>query len=95
MQEEFRDLRWMPSLPKHLDFPNTQFILIGESSGIEKATEPQKDQKEGEQDPKEEIEQLEEEDLERMRNISSNDSARIFEDLHADAKQYPKLQTTF
>ncbi|KAK1764964.1 hypothetical protein QBC33DRAFT_545359 [Phialemonium atrogriseum] len=95
VQEEFRDLRWMPSLPKHLDFPNTQFILIGESSGIEKATEPQKDQKEGEQDPKEEIEQLEEEDLERMKNISSNDSARIYEDLHADAKQYPKLQTTF
>lgn len=89
-------MRWLPSLPKHLDFPNSQVLLVGESSGIEKATEPQaKDQKEGEQEPKEEMEQLEEEDLERMKGLSSNDSERVYEDLRANAKDYPKLQTTF
>ncbi|KAI0965503.1 hypothetical protein F4678DRAFT_334391 [Xylaria arbuscula] len=43
--EEFRSLRWMPSQPHHLDYVNTQFLLIGESSGIAKATKPQKEDK--------------------------------------------------
>ncbi|KAL1838619.1 hypothetical protein VTK73DRAFT_4276 [Phialemonium thermophilum] len=95
VQKEFGDLRWMPSLPKHLDFPNTQIILIGESSGIEKATEPQDDQKKGEEDPKEELEKLEEEDLARVRHLSKSESERIFRDLEVDAQDFPKLETSF
>ncbi|KAK3991244.1 hypothetical protein QBC44DRAFT_323894 [Cladorrhinum sp. PSN332] len=94
--DEFRSLRWIPTQPKHLDYVNTQFLLIGESSGVEKALEPQGDgQKEGKDDPVEELEKLEEEDYERMKGLSEDDAGRIFADLQVDAGEYPKLQTTF
>ncbi|KAI0130381.1 hypothetical protein BJ170DRAFT_593893 [Xylariales sp. AK1849] len=96
VKEEFRALRWMPTKPKHLDFANTQFLLVGESSGIEKATEPQKDdKKEGKEEPLEEMEKLADEDTHRMEDLKGDDSAAIFADLDANAKEYPKLQTTF
>lgn len=86
----------MGTLPKHL-IPNAQFLLIGESSGIEKAMQPdEKDQKaEGKVEPIEELEKLEDEDTERMQNLGKDDSDAIFTDLEAHAKDYPKLQTTF
>ncbi|KAI1140072.1 hypothetical protein F5Y05DRAFT_424008 [Hypoxylon sp. FL0543] len=93
--DEFRALRWVATQPKHLDFPNTQFLLIGESSGIQKATEPQKGQEEGQKKPIEELEKLEDEDTHRMEGLQGDDSTAIFADLHAHAKDYPKLQTTF
>ncbi|KAI1371169.1 hypothetical protein F4677DRAFT_436556 [Hypoxylon crocopeplum] len=95
VMDEFRSLRWIGTQPKHLDFANTQFLLIGESSGIRKATEPQKDQKEEQEKPIEELEKLEDEDTHRMGSLQGDDSAAIFADLHARAKDYPKLQTTF
>lgn len=94
--DEFRSLRWSATQPKHLDHVNTQFLLVGESSGVDKALEPQKkDQEEGKDEPAEELEKLEEEDAERMRDLSSDDASRIFADLQAQAREYPKLQTTF
>lgn len=90
--EEFRALRWMPSKPEHLDYPNAQVLLIGESEGIDKAVEPQD---KGSKKPEEVLEKLEEEDLERMKHLAGDDSAAIFSDLEARAKDYPKLQTTF
>ncbi|KAI1420561.1 hypothetical protein F5Y12DRAFT_111548 [Xylaria sp. FL1777] len=94
--DEFRSLRWMPSRPHHLDYVNTQFLLVGESSGIEKATKPQKeDEKEGKEKPEEELETLEDEDTHRMEALKHDDSAAIFADLGALAKDYPKLKTTF
>jgi len=86
----------MPTQPKHLDYVNSQVLLVGESSGIEKALEPQKeDRKDGVKDPAEEMEKLEAEDFERMKALSEDDSGRIFSDLEVHAKDYPKLQTTF
>lgn len=96
MLEEFRSLRWVPTQPKHLDFVNTQFLLIGESSGIEKALEPPEgDKKQKKEEPAEEMEMLEEEDTQRMQGLSENDSDRVFADLQVHATDYPKLQTTF
>lgn len=94
--EEFRSLRWLPTQPKHLDFVNTQFLLIGESSGTKKDLEPQKeDQKNGKENPEVILENLEEEDLDRMKDLAGSQSEAIFADLHTRAKDYPKLQTTF
>ncbi|AEO65542.1 uncharacterized protein THITE_2047521 [Thermothielavioides terrestris NRRL 8126] len=94
--EEFRSLRWVPTQPKHLDYANTQFLLVGESSGVEKALAQQReDQKEGKAEPAEEMEKLEDEDTRRMKDLNDNDSSRIFEDLQVHAGDYPKLQTTF
>lgn len=96
LKDGFRSLRWMGTDPKHLDYVNTQFLLIGEGSGIDKATEPQKeDQKDGKDEPLEELEKLEEEDTYRMEDLKGDDSAAIYADLEVHAKDYPKLQTTF
>ncbi|KAK9772144.1 putative BTB domain transcription factor [Seiridium cardinale] len=96
VKEEFRALRWMATNPKHLDYVNTQFLLIGESSGIDKAVEPQKaDQDDGKDKPLEELEKLEDEDTHRMEDLKGDDAAAIFADLEVHAKDYPKLQTSF
>ncbi|KAI1653821.1 hypothetical protein F4813DRAFT_382971 [Daldinia decipiens] len=79
LQDRFRALRWIATQPKHLDYVDTQVLLIGESSGIQKATEPQKGRKDGQEDP----------------SLPGDDSAAIFGDLHVRAQDYPKLQTTF
>ncbi|KAK6950580.1 hypothetical protein Daesc_007103 [Daldinia eschscholtzii] len=95
VQDGFRSLRWVATQPEHLDYVNTQFLLVGESSGIQKAAEPQKDQKDGQEDPIEELEKLEDEDTHRMKSLQGDDSDAIFKDLHVHAQDYPKLQTTF
>lgn len=82
----------MGTLPKHL-IPNAQFLLVGESSGLDKAMQP--DKKDGKADPIEEMEKLEDEDTERMENLGKDASEAIFADLEAQTKGYPKLQTTF
>ncbi|KAM0254003.1 hypothetical protein ACHAQJ_006973 [Trichoderma viride] len=96
IHEEFRDLRWIPSQPHHLDYDNAQILLIGESSGIKKALEPQEeDEKAHKEEPLEVMEELEEQDLKRMRHMPGDRSASIYADLKAHAEDYPKLQTTF
>ena len=54
----------MGTQPKHLDYVNAQFLLIGESGGeLGKAVEQQdKDAKEDKETPAEELEKLEHED---------------------------------
>ncbi|KAM0525680.1 hypothetical protein ACHAPE_000391 [Trichoderma viride] len=96
IHEEFRDLRWIPSQPDHFDYDNSQILLIGESSGIEKALTPQEeDEKANKEKPLEAMEELEEEDLKRMKHMPGDSSAAIYADLKARAEDYPKLQTTF
>ncbi|KAF3759915.1 hypothetical protein M406DRAFT_269985 [Cryphonectria parasitica EP155] len=94
--DEFRSLRWMGTLPKHL-IPNAQFLLVGESSGIDKALQPdEKDKKDKEkEEPVEEMERLEEEDAARMEHLGKDAAEAVFADLEAQAKGYPELQTTF
>jgi len=94
--EAFRSRRWMPTQPSHLDFVNTQILLVGESSGLKKALEaPDEDARQRSESPAEEMEKLEEEDAERMEALSEDDAGRIFADLEVRAKDYPKLQTKF
>ena len=95
--DTFRSLRWLPSQPEHLDYPNSQVLLIGESSGLDKATQPD-DSDRGKADveePIEEMEKLEDEDTHRMERLGDGDSEAIFADLQIDAARYPKLLTTF
>ncbi len=62
----------MPLQPKHLDYVNTQFLVIGEGQGeIDKATQPQpEDEKEGKEKPLEELERLEGEDEIRVKHLN-------------------------
>jgi hypothetical protein len=41
------------------------------------------------------LEHLEDDDVKRMKHLAEDQSAAIYADLHAQAKDYPKLQTTF
>lgn len=93
----FRSLRWVGTLPEHLDYPNTQFLLIGESSGVEKATQSGDSDRETANggNTLEEMEDLEKADTDRMKHLGEDDSSAIFADLRAHAKDYPGLQTTF
>ncbi|KAI5860036.1 hypothetical protein GGS23DRAFT_599697 [Durotheca rogersii] len=94
VQDEFRALRWISTQPKHLDFPNTQFLLIGQLGGIRKAAEPQKEE-EGHEQLLEVLVELEDEDMHRMEALQGDNSTAIFEDLQAQAEDYPRLRTTF
>lgn len=68
IMDEFGSLRWMPLQPKHLDYANAQFLLIGESFGkLGSAVEQsEKDEKHGKDKPEEEMEKLEKEDEHRV-----------------------------
>jgi hypothetical protein len=69
--EKFRDLRWVPAEPEFLDYPNAQFLMIGEAQddlgkgGIaeEGGKEPNQEQ------PGEELEKFEEENEERVESL--------------------------
>ena len=69
--DEFRSLRWMPLQPKHLDYVNTQFILIGhKENAFEKATDQKnQDEGEGKDRPLEELEKLKHEDEIRVEHL--------------------------
>lgn len=81
----------MPTKTQHLDYVNSQILFIGESSGLDKATEKQDEDGE---EPRVVLERLEEEDVKRMKGLPGGDAASIFQDLHADAEAYPKLMTS-
>lgn len=70
IMDEFRGLRWMPTQPRHLDYANTNVLLIGESRGLDKATEVQADDKQNHTDsPLQEMEKLEGEDKIRVKHL--------------------------
>ena len=60
----------MPVQPKYLDYANAQLLLIGESSGLNKATEAMpRDEKQDKETPLEEMEKLEGEDEIRVKHL--------------------------
>lgn len=96
--KDFGSLRWLPSQPRHLDYPNTQLLLIGESSGLKKAIGMKRKKVEsgGDEDSEAEtLEELEDEDTKRMRHLAGDQSDAVFADLQLRADEYPKLKTTF
>ncbi|KAL8830165.1 MAG: hypothetical protein Q9191_001587 [Dirinaria sp. TL-2023a] len=93
--DEFRSLRWMPLQPKHLDYENTQLLLIGhKEQALEKAAGQQnQDEGDGKDQPIEEMEKLEHEDEIRVEHLKGDDT--VFVDLGLSSKDYPKVQTTW
>ena len=93
--DEFRGLRWMPLQPKHLNFENAQFIIIGSGGeGLDKATRPQAEDEEEKKDtPLQEMEKLESEDEIRVKHLAGDDS--VFKDLGLSKKEHPGLQTSW
>ncbi|OAA61886.1 hypothetical protein SPI_04745 [Niveomyces insectorum RCEF 264] len=82
IRDSFRSLRWVPLRPEYLDYPNGHILLVGESSGTEKAF--------GEDQPSArsrevsaEVEELADEDLNRMQQLGESDAEAIFTALKA------------
>lgn len=70
LQDEFRNLRWMPMKAEHLNYEGCQFLMVGEGEqGINKATEQQGGDEKKEETPMEEMQKLEDEDEIRIEHL--------------------------
>lgn len=71
VREKFGDYRWIPLEPELMDYPNAQFLMIGEAQqelGKAAVAEPG-DKRPEEIQPGEEVEKLEEENEERVEHL--------------------------
>lgn len=65
--EKFQDLRWIPLEPEFIDYPNAQFLMIGEAvDTLGKAATSEGRKQKHEQEPGQELEKLEEENEHRI-----------------------------
>ncbi|CRG88189.1 hypothetical protein PISL3812_05216 [Talaromyces islandicus] len=88
---KFRDLRWVPTEPELLDYPNSQFLMIGEAQdNLGKAGEALPGaEKETKERPADELGKLEGENEERVDALAGDHT--IFDNLGLDAKKYGEL----
>ncbi|GKZ23086.1 hypothetical protein AbraCBS73388_009431 [Aspergillus brasiliensis] len=95
VREKFGDYRWVPLQPEFIDYPNAQFLMIGEATDDlgKAATAEEGGKQANEAQPGEELEKLEQENEERIEALRGDDT--IYEDLGLDAKNYPKVPTTW
>ena len=64
---KFGDLRWVPLEPEFIEYPNSQFLMIGEAQGqLGKAATSEGRKQEHEEEPGQEIEKLEQENADRV-----------------------------
>ncbi|KAJ5780555.1 hypothetical protein N7457_005715 [Penicillium paradoxum] len=92
--DKFQDLRWVPLLPEFLNYPNSQFLMIGEAQNqLGKAASSEGGKLSHEEEPGQELEKLEEENEHRVEALRGD--ATVYQDLGYDAKNYPKLPTTW
>ncbi|KAB8217686.1 hypothetical protein BDV33DRAFT_193399 [Aspergillus novoparasiticus] len=95
VREKFQDYRWAPLTPEFIDYPNAQFLMIGEATDdLGKAATAESDGKRSEEvQPGEELEKLEGENEERVESLKGDDA--VYKDLGLDAGKYPKVPTTW
>ena len=97
--DDFQSLRWIPTQPRHLDYPNTQFLLIGHTSGIEKAFEPDTKTAARETKPATDEITIKEEPIEGeediLYDIKQDEVSDVLLDLEKYAHELKKVQTEF
>jgi len=89
-------LRWIPAEPELLEYEHTQILFIGESFGTfgHSLDEMSKDKRDDEKEkPEDEIEQLFDEDHDRIESLKEDDP--VFADLGLSSKEYQKMKTTW
>ena len=77
--DELRDLRWAPLQPKFIDYPNAQFLILGEAQG-DLGKGGISEGEEGKESAGDEVEMLEHENEVRaypLRGKVSNDLSRL------------------
>ncbi|CAK7200900.1 hypothetical protein SEUCBS139899_003599 [Sporothrix eucalyptigena] len=93
IKESFRSLRWAPLQPEHIDYANSHLLLIGESKGTNSILT---DDRAG-RELSAELEELADEDIDRMRRLGSTEAEAVFASLHAKSQAggQPELGKTF
>ncbi|KGO74579.1 hypothetical protein PITC_002240 [Penicillium italicum] len=92
--DKFEDLRWVPLQPEFLDYPNSQFLMIGEAQNdLGKAAFAMGGKQPHEEEPGQELEKLSDENEHRVDALKGDDT--VYEDLGYHAKNYPKVPTTW
>lgn len=78
---KFGDYRWRPLEPEFIDYPNAQFLVVGEAvDELGKAATAEEDGKKADEvQPGEELEHLEQENEERVESLRGECSLRIFQ----------------
>lgn len=77
VREKFGDLRWIPLEPEFLDYPNAQFLMIGEAQNeLGKAAISEGHKEPHEQEPGQEIEKLEQENETRVESLQGKTGHR-------------------
>lgn len=67
VREKFGDLRWVPLEPEFLEYPNSQFLMIGEAQdSLGKAATAEGGKQPHEEEPGQELEKLEQENEHRV-----------------------------
>lgn len=67
VREKFGDLRWVPLEPEFLEYPNSQFLMIGEAqNSLGKAATAEGGKQPHEEEPGQELEKLEQENEHRV-----------------------------
>lgn len=96
---DFQSLRWIPTQPRHLNYPKTQFLIIGHSSGIEKAFEPDTKGAAKEKKPAEDEVTIKEEELEGeedlLYDIKEDEVSTVLLGLEKYAHQLKNVETEF
>ncbi|KAJ6787349.1 hypothetical protein PWT90_06349 [Aphanocladium album] len=90
IMEDFGGYRWIATKPEHLNYKNTQLLLIGHGDKSLLVNGEPTDQEKVES----EMEQLEEKDLLGMRHLRGDEAESIFADLHTKRKTLQSLPTT-
>ncbi|KAL5337323.1 hypothetical protein BJX70DRAFT_248843 [Aspergillus crustosus] len=94
--QKFKDLRWIPTEPELLDYPNAQFLMVGSAVGDlgKAATAESGDKRPEEQQPEEELTKMEDENEARIEALGGDHA--IYKDLGYHAKvKYSKPATTW
>ncbi|KAJ5965508.1 hypothetical protein N7481_012222 [Penicillium waksmanii] len=91
----FGDLRWVPLEPEFIEYPNAQFLMIGEAQDTlgKAATAEEGAKQPHEEEPGHELEQLERENELRVEALQGNET--VYRDLGLDAQKYTSLPTTW
>ncbi|KAJ5768449.1 hypothetical protein N7533_001032 [Penicillium manginii] len=95
VRDKFGDLRWIPLEPEFIDYPNAQFLMIGEAQDTlgKAATAEEGAKQPHEEEPGQELERLERENEQRVEALQGNET--VYRDLGLDAQKYTSLPTTW
>lgn len=99
MLDKFNNLRWVPAQPEFMDYARAQILLIGDKTEFGKEVEggegeaADDDDDDGAGDDAGDdavgvLNELESDDVERMKHLSADEADAIYEDLHSRALEH-------